>query len=307
MTVPLPWEHLLWAQRPPLLPWERHALTDFRLVRAAGARSDEIALADIADVRQRQSWVDRRFNTCTIVVHARGGRRPPLVLPHVRRGAQLAALLLLVSADTQMSWDRETVRAALAWDPRPRVAGYREAVLSVFSLVAAIAIVALGLQRLQGNTAAILYPPDDAIAPGGVKRDHEAIVRFMEAEVLPWARKVLGPLKGGPGAIGCDTCHGSGTGEPRDWRMPAVTTLPQPDVTSSGWERYGGKMDTQMRNAIYGYIAESDNQTRAAYMREVVMPGMARLLRRPAYDFTRSYEYNRSHFAFGCYHCHRVS
>jgi hypothetical protein len=65
-------------------------------------------------------------------------------------------------------------------------------------------------------------------------------------------------------------------------------------------------MDTQMRNAIYGYGAESDNQAKAAYMREVVMPGMARLLRRPAYDFTQSYEYNRTQHALGCYHCHRV-
>ena len=49
-----------------------------------------------------------------------------------------------------------------------------------------------------------------------------------------------------------------------------------------------------MRNAIYGYLAESDNQAKAGYMREVVMPGMARLLHRPAYDFTQPYEYNRS-------------
>ena len=62
----------------------------------------------------------------------------------------------------------------------------------------------------------------------------------------------------------------------------------------------------QMRNAIYGYIAESDKQTKATYMREIVMPGMAQLLHRPAYDFTRPYEYNRSRGAFGCYHCHRV-
>ena len=89
--------------------------------------------------------------------------------------------------------------------------------------------------------------------------------------------------------------------------MPAVVTLPQPDVTGRGWEVYSAGMDAQMRNAIYGYIADTDNQTKAAYMREVVMPGMARLLHRPAYDFTRSYEYNRTRFAFGCYHCHRVS
>jgi hypothetical protein len=41
-------------------------------------------------------------------------------------------------------------------------------------------------------------------------------------------------------------------------------------------------------------------------MREVVMPGMAKLLRRPAYDFTKTYELNRRQGAFGCYHCHRM-
>ncbi len=307
MTVPLPWERLLWSRRPPLVPWERYALTDFRLVRLAGARTDEIALTDIADVHQRRSWIDRRCGTCTVTVHARSGRRTPLVLRHVPHGAQLAALLLLLATDPLASWDTQTVRAALAWDPRTRVAGYREAVLSVVSMVGAVLVIALGLQGLQGKTALVVYPPDDAIAPGGVKKDRESIVRFMESSVMPWARAVLGPLKGGPQTISCDTCHGPTSGQPREWRMPAVFTLPQPDVVASGWERYGGGMDAQMRNAIYGYIAESGNQTRAAYMREVVMPGMARLLRRPPYDFTRSYEYNRTHVAFGCYHCHRVS
>ena len=65
-------------------------------------------------------------------------------------------------------------------------------------------------------------------------------------------------------------------------------------------------MDAQMRNAIYGYVADSGKLAKAAYMREVVVPGMAALLHRPAYDFTRSYEFNRSRNALGCYHCHRV-
>jgi len=70
--------------------------------------------------------------------------------------------------------------------------------------------------------------------------------------------------------------------------MPAVAALPKPDVIDRGWERYGANMDAQMRNAIYGYLAESEKQTKAAYMREVVMPGMARILKRPAYDFTQT-------------------
>jgi hypothetical protein len=89
--------------------------------------------------------------------------------------------------------------------------------------------------------------------------------------------------------------------------MPAVAALPEPDLRQRGWEQYGADaMDAQMRNAIYGYLAELGKQGKAGYMREVVMPGMARLLRRPAYDFTQPYEYNRTHQAFGCYHCHKV-
>ena len=52
--------------------------------------------------------------------------------------------------------------------------------------------------------------------------------------------------------------------------MPAVAALPRPDVKkSAGGKRYGGPMDAQMRNAIYGYVAESDKQAKAAYMRGV--------------------------------------
>ncbi len=127
----------------------------------------------------------------------------------------------------------------------------------------------------------------------------------MNTDVLPWARVALGPLKGGPDRVTCQTCHGKDA-ESRGWRMPAVSALPDPDVRESGWEIYSGGMDAQMRNAIYGYLADSDKQAKATYMREVVMPGMSRLLNRPAYDFAQSYAYNRSRLAFGCYHCHRV-
>ena len=88
--------------------------------------------------------------------------------------------------------------------------------------------------------------------------------------------------------------------------MPAVAVLPRPVLREAGWENFGGPIDAQMRNAFYGYSADPGKASRAGYMREVVMPGMALLLHRPAYDFTRTYEYNREQFAFGCYHCHRV-
>ena len=59
-------------------------------------QSDELAIQDIADVQHREAWIDRILGTSTVVVHSRNHRRAPLVLPHVRRGAQLAALLDLI-------------------------------------------------------------------------------------------------------------------------------------------------------------------------------------------------------------------
>jgi hypothetical protein len=303
MEVPLPWERLLWSRRGLLPPWDRYVLTDFRLVRLGRQESDELAIQDIADVQHREAWIDRLLGSSTVVVQSKNRRRTPLALPHVRHGAQLAALLDLTAAEPNLHWDQRSVRAALKWKPRTPIAGFREAALSVLTLVLAVFVVAISLH---GKAAAVMYPDDDAIYPNGSKNDRATIVRFMESDVMPWARAALGPLKGGPDKVTCETCHGRDA-EPRGWQMPAVARLPQPAVTSRGWETYSSAMDTQMRNAIYGYSADTDNQNKAAYMREVVMPGMARLLHRPAYDFTQPYEYNRTHFAFGCYHCHRVS
>jgi len=117
---------------------------------------------------------------------------------------------------------------------------------------------------------------------------------------------VLGPIVGHPDKVTCFTCHGRDA-EAREWRMPAVRALPEPDLRLAGMERYASLVDSQLRNAVYGYLAEDSKQQRAAYMRGVVMPEMARLLHRPPYDFTKTYDYNRARVAFGCYHCHMVS
>jgi hypothetical protein len=298
----LPWERLLWTGRSILPPRETYALTDFRLVAAHRDRIEEIALQDVGDVEHTRSAADRLTGRSTVVVQARDPRRPPMVLRHIRQGAQLAAAVELLAGEPQASLDAQAVRAALAWDPRRSTRRWAEAVAGVAALLVAVLGVTVGLRP---TSARIVYAPDDAIYPNGRKRDREEIIRFMETAVMPWAREVLGPIKGGRANVTCATCHGPSPGE-GDWRMPAVAALPEPHVTLLGWEMYNGGMDAQIRNAIYGYVAESENQPRAAYMRKVVMPGMAALLRRPAYDFTRSYEYNRTRLAFGCYHCHMV-
>ena len=298
------WERLLWRGR----PWrpaqrcagEQYQLTDFRVVRIAPDGVDEIALDDITDVQRTETRLDRILGTSTIAVYGR--RTAPLVLASVRRGQQLAALIELLAGDPRAPRDAEATRCALAWNPRSPSIDLREALGGLVAVLIALFAVVLGLHGMAG---AVSYAADDAIAPNGEKRSESEIIAFMEHDVLPWARQALGPIKGGADRITCGTCHGAHA-DARDWQMPAVAALPQADVRDRGWEIYTTTMDAQMRNAIYGYIAESDNQAKAAYMREVVVPGMARLLHRPAYDFTKSYEYNRSRRALGCYHCHRV-
>ena len=303
--VLLPWERLLWSRRPwhvrARLRGEHYYLTDFRLLRLTRGSVSEVALDDISDIQRTESRFECLVGTSTIAVYAHN-RGEPLLLRSIRRGPQLAALLELLAGDPQAPRDAAGVRAALAWEPRQVSFDVRGALGGFVAVLAAIFAVAIGLH---GKTVTATFADDDAIAPNGTKREQVDIIRFMETDVMPWARATLGRLKGGPDRITCVTCHGSRAAAGL-WTMPGVSALPLPDVRLRGWETYTSTMDAQMRNAIYGYLAESDNQTKAAYMREVVVPGMAQLLHRPAYDFTRSYEYNRSRGALGCYHCHQV-
>jgi hypothetical protein len=299
---PLPWERTLWTARPLAASTTTCALTDLRVYAERRGRVWEIALQDVGDVEHGRSRLDRLLGTATVTVHSRGERLPAVVFRHIRRGAQLAALIELLAGDAHASLDAAAVRAALAWEPADgRTA--REVLAAAIVAVVAVFAVTVGLQS--STPAPVSFAADDAIAPDGQKRSEPEIAAFMESVVMPWARVALGRIKGGAEHVTCETCHGVDRRE-RGWQMPAVAALPEPHFLQLGWELSSAAMDSQMRNAIYGYLAESDNQSRAAYMRQVVMPGMARLLHRPAYDFTRSYEYNRTRAAFGCYHCHRV-
>jgi len=300
----LPWERLLWSGRPlrlgRRLSGERYVLTDVRLVSADRNGGEELALADIGEITRTESSVERLLGRSTLVVHGtRGGA--PIVLTSIRKGAQLSAVLELLATDPRAGADHDTIRASLIWEPRGP-ALYREAAGAIVAVVIAILAVAFGLR---GHAVTVTFSPDDAIAPDGAKRSRAEIVRFMETEVMPWAKTALGRIKGGPEGITCRTCHGA-EAESRDWQMPGVAALPEPELKERGWETYSTRMDAQMRNAIYGYAAESEKSAKAGYMREVVVPGMAAVLRRPAYDFTKSYAYNRAQNAIGCYHCHRV-
>jgi hypothetical protein len=302
VEVPLPWERLLWQYRP--LSWRgtRYALTDVRLVVVDGQRSEELAVDDITEIAQARTVVDRLLGTSTLIVGSRRDRRSPLILRRVRQGDSLAAVLDILASGSFGLADPAAVQAALSWKPKTIPGGYGPAFTGAAAMLITILALAVGLR---GKAASVSYSLDDSIYPSGQKQSREAIVQFMEQRVMPWARQALAPIKGGADRVTCETCHGADA-IARDWRMPAVRALPEPDVTLRGWETYSGTMDAQMRNAIYGYTAESDKQAKAAYMRRVVMPGMAGLLHRSPYDFAKPYDYNRTRAAFGCYHCHRV-
>jgi hypothetical protein len=313
VNVPLPWERLLWSGRPTLfLPHlharrEHYVLTDMRIVRLSADGGGELATCDIGDVQRTQSRLERVLGVSTIEIRPRARRhaRRSLVLRGIRRATQLASLIDLLASDPRARVNPEAVSAASAvmtWEPRLRTAGTRRSLSGITVVALALFMVVAGLH---GTNTPIAYPIDDAIYPSGQKKDREDIVQFMQARVMPWARQALAPIAGGPEYVTCNTCHGPHP-EANDWHMPAVAALPRPAVREAGWENYGGTMDAQMRNAIYGYVAESGKLTTAAYMREVVMPGMAQVLGRPAYDFTQPYAFNRSRFTFGCYHCHQV-
>jgi len=288
-----PFERRLWSGR-------RYLITDLRVL-VYGSGAGELALDDVGDVHRLQTPLQRVFGLSTIVIDSSSPRHPGLVLRYVRRGAQLAALVELLAADPRARND-DAARETMEWEPRVSTPGKREALTAIAVILTSVIAVVVGLH---GKTPGITYAPDDAIYPNGIKRDHAEIVRFMQGEVMPWARKTLAPLVGSPDKVTCATCH-SAHADAVGWQMPAVAALPRPVVREAGWENFGGRIDSQMRNAFYGYSAEPNKASKAGYMREIVMPGMARLLHRPAYDFTRTYEYNREQFAFGCYHCHKV-
>jgi hypothetical protein len=176
---------------------------------------------------------------------------------------------------------------------------FRAALVAPVLLAVTLVVIVIGLS---GHEVLVEYPADDAIRPRGVKRSDAEIQAFMEREVMPWARGALEPVVGA-GRVTCETCHGRDA-EERRWRMPAVRALPEPHVREMAM---AAGSDSQVRNALHGYLAEGDNSAVAAHMRGIVVPGMAALLRRPAYDFAQTYEFNRARAAFGCYHCHLVS
>jgi hypothetical protein len=305
-----PWERVFWSSGPAfpaavLHPRTEYALTDLRIVvRRRGVVLHEIALDDISAVRLEQSWRQRLAATSTVRVHSRRGNRS-MALLDIHQGPQLALILQLLATDRfGTAVDQEFVQSALSVDA-PRLLRPNHAVVVAAAALALLAFVVVGVAH-HSTLAPIIYGPGDPIAPNGHRRPVADIVAFMERDVMPFARRALAPIVGGTNNVTCETCHGVDA-TARQWKMPGVRALPEPVLRLAGMERSAFWLDPQIRNAVYGYLAEENKLPTAGYMRGVVMPGMAAVLHRPAYDFTKSYSHNRAHVAVGCYHCHLVN
>jgi mono/diheme cytochrome c family protein len=291
---PLPFEQIRWRSA-------RFALTDFRFVALQGGRATrDIAIHDIETIDVDPSIVERLTGIGTLVARSAAADDGEIRIPRVRAARREALRLSLLVAETRgLPPPDDVARLPLSLFWR-MPASLPLQVIAAGPVVVVLTLLVIGI-GLSGHTVPIAYPPDDAIRPAGVRRPTAEILAFMERDVMPWARDALAPVVG-RNRVSCATCHGDGA-EARGWAMPGVRALPEPAVRAMA-EAAGS--DAQVRNALHGYLAEGDNQGVAAYMRGVIVPGMARLLRRPAYDFAQTYEYNRARAAFGCYHCHRV-
>jgi len=303
------WERIFWSASPAFPfsvfhPGRTYVLTDLRLASQQRERIvQEIALDDIAAVRLEQTWYQRVTATSTVRIHSKRAGRC-IVLANVYHGPQLALILQLLATDRFGAlMDPEFVAGALA-PGAPHLLRPNHGLLAAATLALVLMCVMAAVAR-HDTLAPVTYGADDPIAPGGHRRSTADIMAFMEAEVMPFARRALAPVVGGVNNVKCETCHGDDA-KARAWKMPGVRALPEPDVRWAGMEHTGFWLDPQVRNAVYGYLAEEDKLPTAAYMRGVVMPGMAKVMHRPPYDFTKSYGYNRAHVAVGCYHCHLV-
>src|SRR5262249_16716918 len=150
-------------------------LTDFRLV--ATDSGDEISLNDIGDIHRSQSLLQNLFGLSTLDVQHRDPRRRGLVLRNVRRGPQLAPLIELVAGAGRARGRPDAAadaRATMAWEPRVRTSGAREALPAIAAMLVGLVAVAVGLH---GKTRGVIYPADDAIYPNGAKKGRQEIVR----------------------------------------------------------------------------------------------------------------------------------
>ena len=175
------------------------------------------------------------------------------------------------------------------------------ALILAAALAAALHIVSQREREVQP-----VYAENDPIYyPDGTRKPFLSIKAYMQASVMPFAKEALGPVVGDEN-VRCETCHGENP-EARQYRMPAVSALPNSRRPGKAAQRSAASTDLQIHNAIVGHAHDFENAPIAEQMRRVVLPGMAKLLNRPVYDRSKTYQFNKANAAFGCYHCHQLN
>ena len=302
--------------------------TDVAL-RKTRAREGRIPLAALSLATARQQGWQKALGIGDVCLFAYGTderANPVFRMTDVPEPAEVARLirqrLYLLSESSSVEDDSEyrdilerlfrSQGAASGRPPRFPLPPAEERFLPLFGVPVFLAALILGgvwVWEAHGNrpAAEATYSANDPIRfPDGRKRPREEIVRFMRTEVLPFARTTLAPIVGGADKVSCKTCHGKDP-EAREFRMPAVSALPNTAIVGAMTRRSAAETDVQLHNALVGELSDAGKAARAEYMRRVVLPRMAALLRRPTYDRLRTYEYNKEHGAFGCYHCHELN
>ena len=285
-------------------------------VRRRDRRMRTIPLAAVESVTVHCRWWQKLLGVGNVSITLFGdGDGSPfrLVLPDIPEPVEVVALmqrrlqLLSVDADDDLPLDavggleasRVTVVSVSRSSRVPIV------VACVSGLCALGVLVTVGVGMREDDPPDVSLRDDPIYREDGTKRSREDIIWFMRTRVLPFAQVALGPVVGGSDLVSCETCHGEAP-ESREYRMPAVAALPRTQIVGDAMARSARVDDVQMHNAVVGVGSDAGKAPTAEYMQRVVLPGMAALLNRPVYDRAKPYEYNKTRFAFGCYHCHRL-
>jgi cytochrome c553 len=286
-----------------------------------------LAALSLATVRQR-GW-QKALGIGDVCLYAYGTderSKPVFRMTDVPEPAEVARLvrqrLYLLSESSSVEDDLEyrdilerlfrSPGTTFGRPPRFPLPPAEERILPLFGVpvfLTALVIGVVWVWEAHGNRpiAEPTYSAADPVRfPDGRKRPREEIVRFMRTEVLPFAKTYLAPVVGGADKVSCKTCHGNDP-QARDFRMPAVAALPNTAIVGAMTRRSATETDVQLHNALVGELSDAGKAARAEYMRRVVLPKMAALLRRPTYDRLRTYEFNKERGAFGCYHCHELN
>ena len=243
------------------------------------ATSTHRGRGSIACSAPRRSGVESRRPAAPV---AGPGRRP------ARRAARGAARSAGRRAACIAAGRATRSASALAWEPHVALRRRARSDLAALAVVVVAVFGDCGIECAGGT--ALSSPTRRTIrsAPNGDKRSRAEISALH------------GSRRDAVGARGARTDQGRrGPRHVRDMprrarRRAAVADAGVAGAAAAGCQRR--RMGTLQRarwtrrcaTRSTATLAESDKQAAAAYMREVVMPGMARLLHRPAYDFTRS-------------------